>query len=188
MIGPEGPLVAGVADELRRNGLAVFGPSAAAAQIEGSKTFAKDVHARRRRADREDARRSREPPCVVKADGLAAGQGRLRLPDGRRSSTEALRAAAALGGEVVIEELLEGEEVSLFALSDGRSVVPLGAAQDFKRIGDGDLGPNTGGMGAYAPVPWLRDADALVEQVDRARDRRARPARHAVRRLPLRRA
>ena len=94
------------------------------------------------------------PPCVVKADGLAAGKGVFVCRTQRRSTT-ALRAVAALGGEFVIEELLEGEEVSLFALSDGVRVVPLGAAQDFKRIGDGDSGPNTGGMGAYSPVPWF---------------------------------
>ena len=119
------------------------------------------------------AKTTRRSAGPMRREGRRSGrrQGRLRLPVGRRSSPQGLRAAAALGGEVVVEELLEGEEVSLFALSDGRSVVSLGAAQDFKRIGDGDLGPNTGGMGAYAPVPWLRETDSLVEQVDRARAR-----------------
>jgi phosphoribosylamine--glycine ligase len=163
VIGPEGPLVAGVGDELRRNGLAVFGPSAAAAQIEGSKTFGKDVMLA---AGVPTARRiaTAEPPCVVKVDGLAAGKG-VWVCRTQEELAEGLRAAAALGGDLVVEELLEGEEVSLFALADGRSLVSLGAAQDFKRIGDGDLGPNTGGMGAYAPVPWLRETDSLVEQV-----------------------
>jgi phosphoribosylamine--glycine ligase len=163
VIGPEAPLVAGIGDELRRNGLAVFGPSAAAAQIEGSKTFGKDVMLA---AGVPTARRlaTPEPPCVVKVDGLAAGKG-VFVCRTQAELTEGLRAAAALGGELVVEELLEGEEVSLFALADGRSVVSLGAAQDFKRIGDGDLGPNTGGMGAYAPVQWLRDSDSLIAQV-----------------------
>ena len=153
VIGPEGPLVAGVADELRHRGLAVFGPGREAARIEGSKAFAKDVM----RAAGVPAAASlavARAPCVIKADGLAAGKGvfvcrtAAELDDG-------LRAAAALPGPLVIEELLEGEEVSLFALSDGRSVVPLAPAQDFKRIGDGDVGPNTGGMGSYSPVPRL---------------------------------
>jgi phosphoribosylamine---glycine ligase len=163
VIGPEAPLVAGIGDELRRNGLAVFGPSAAAAQIEGSKTFGKDVMVA---AGVPTAKRLETPqaPCVVKADGLAAGKG-VFVCRTQEELADGLRAAAALGGEVIVEELLEGEEVSLFALADGRSLVSLGAAQDFKRIGDGDTGPNTGGMGAYAPVPWLQDSDALIEQV-----------------------
>src|SRR5438876_3161058 len=103
-------------------------------------------------------------PCVVKADGLASGKGVFVC----RTAGEldaGVRGAAALGGGVVIEELLEGDEVSLFALSDGRRAVPLAAAQDFKRVGDGDVGPNTGGMGAYSPVPWLDDVDALVAEI-----------------------
>ncbi len=165
VIGPEGPLVAGIADGLRMNGIPVFGPSAAAAQIEGSKAFAKDV-LRAAGVPTAKTLSVARPPCVVKADGLASGKGVFvcRTAD---EIDEALLAVTALGGEFVIEELLEGEEVSLFALSDGARLVPLGAAQDFKRIGDGDAGPNTGGMGAYSPVPWFADADELVEQVHR---------------------
>jgi phosphoribosylamine--glycine ligase len=163
VIGPEGPLVAGIADGLRRNGIAVFGPSAAAAQIEGSKTFAKDV-LRAAGVPTAEALSVARPPCVVKADGLAAGKG-VFVCRTAEEVDEALRAVSALGGEFVIEELLDGEEVSLFGLSDGLRVVPFGAAQDFKRIGDGDTGPNTGGMGAYSPVPWLDDTDELVAQI-----------------------
>ena len=186
VIGPEGPLVAGIADGLRRNGIAVFGPSAAAAQIEGSKSFAKDV-LRAAGVPTAEALSVARPPCVVKADGLAAGKG-VFVCRTAEELDEALRAVSAFGGEFVIEELLEGEEVSLFALSDGTRVVPLGAAQDFKRIGDGDTGPNTGGMGAYSPVPWL-DGRRRARRADPpAGGRRARPPRGAVRRLPLRRA
>ena len=165
VIGPEAPLVRGVADELRHNGIAVFGPTAAAARIEGSKTFAKEVM---RAAGVPTARTLSvaRTPCVVKADGLAAGKGVFVC----RTAPEleaALRSVQALGGGMLIEELLEGREVSLFAVSDGRRIVPMGAAQDFKRIGDGDTGPNTGGMGAYSPVPWLDDLDALVDAVHR---------------------
>jgi phosphoribosylamine--glycine ligase len=163
VIGPEGPLVAGIADGLRRNGIPVFGPSAAAAQIEGSKTFAKDV-LRAAGVPTAEALSVARPPCVVKADGLAAGKG-VFVCRTAEEVDEALRAVSALGGEFVIEELLDGEEVSLFGLSDGLRVVPFGAAQDFKRIGDGDTGPNTGGMGAYSPVPWLDDTDELVAQI-----------------------
>jgi phosphoribosylamine--glycine ligase len=163
VIGPEAPLVAGVADELRHAGIPVFGPGAEAARIEGSKSFAKEVMRAAGVATAAAVAVAR-PPCVVKADGLAAGKGvfvcrtAAELDDG-------LRQAAALGGTLVIEELLEGSEVSLFALCDGRRAVAFGAAQDFKRIGDGDAGPNTGGMGAYSPAPWPDDADALVEQI-----------------------
>ena len=163
VIGPEGPLVAGIADGLRRNGIAVFGPSAAAAQIEGSKTFAKDV-LRAAGVPIAEALSVARPPCVVKADGLAAGKG-VFVCRTAEEVDEALRAVSGFGGEFVIEELLEGEEVSLFGLSDGTRVVPLGAAQDFKRIGEGDTGPNTGGMGAYSPVPWFEDADELVARI-----------------------
>jgi phosphoribosylamine--glycine ligase len=163
VIGPEAPLVAGVADRLRHAGVAVFGPSAPAARIEGSKSFAKEVMAA---AGVATAGTLAEPraPCVVKADGLAGGKGVFVC----RTDAEveaALGAVAAFGGTVVIEELLEGREVSLFALCDGQRAVPLGAAQDFKRADDGDLGPNTGGMGAYSPVRWLDDAAALVERI-----------------------
>src|SRR5215211_3085286 len=165
LIGSEAPLVAGVGDDLRHAGVAVFGPGAGAARIEGSKTYGKEVLAS---AGVPTARTLpvARPPCVVKVDGLAAGKGVFVC----RSSEEvdaALRSAAAIGGPLVIEELLEGEEVSLFALSDGRDAVPFGAAQDFKRVGEGNVGPNTGGMGAYSPVPWLADAEALVDDVHR---------------------
>jgi phosphoribosylamine--glycine ligase len=163
VIGPEAPLVAGVADELRRAGLAVFGPGAEAARIEGSKTFAKDV-LRAAGVPTAETLSVARPPCVVKADGLAAGKG-VFVCRTVEELDEALRSVSLLGGTTVIEELLEGEEVSVFALSDGSRVVPLPAAQDFKRIGDGDTGPNTGGMGAYSPVVQAGDVAALVEQI-----------------------
>ena len=164
---PTDPLVTGLADFLRRNGVAVFGPSRAAARIEGSKGFAKDVldAAGVPTAARLPVAR---PPCVVKADGLAAGKG-VFVCRTQGELDAGLRAASALGGELLIEELLEGEEVSLFVLSDGREAAALAPAQDFKRIGDGDTGPNTGGMGAYSPVPGLGDAEVeeLVDTVHR---------------------
>jgi phosphoribosylamine---glycine ligase len=165
VIGPEGPLVAGIADGLRQNGVAVFGPSAAAARIEGSKAFAKDV-LRAAGVPAAETLSVARAPCVVKADGLAAGKGVFvcRTP---AEVDAALRDVTAFGGDFVIEELLEGDEVSLFALSDGVHLVPLGGAQDFKRIGDGDEGPNTGGMGAYSPVQLPVDAAELVERVHR---------------------
>ncbi len=163
VIGPEGPLVAGIADVLRRNGIAVFGPSAAAAQIEGSKRFAKDV-LRAAGVPTAETLPVARPPCVVKADGLASGKG-VFVCRTTEEVDDALHAVTALGAEFVVEELLDGEEVSLFALSDGKRLVPMGAAQDFKRIGEGDTGPNTGGMGAYSPVPWFEGADELVKQV-----------------------
>jgi phosphoribosylamine---glycine ligase len=163
VIGPEAPLVAGVADELRHAGIAVFGPGAEAAAIEGSKTFAKEVMAA---AGVPAAARLpvASAPCVVKADGLAAGKGVFVC----RTSAEVeagVEAAAAMGGPLVIEELLEGREVSLFALCDGRRALPLGAAQDYKRARDGDEGPNTGGMGACSPPPALDDVAELVERI-----------------------
>jgi phosphoribosylamine---glycine ligase len=163
VIGPEGPLVAGVADHLRQSGIKVFGPSAEAARIEGSKTFAKDV-LRAAGVPIAESLAVARVPCVVKADGLASGKGVFvcRTHD---ELDEALRAVQAFGSELVIEELLDGPEVSLFALVDGRRAVALGAAQDFKRIGDGDTGPNTGGMGAYSPVPWLGDVEELVARI-----------------------
>jgi phosphoribosylamine--glycine ligase len=163
VVGPEGPLVAGVADELRMNGIPVFGPSADAARIEGSKSFAKDVM-RSAGVPIAETLSVARAPCVVKADGLASGKG-VFVCQTAAELDEALRAVTAFGGDFVIEELLEGEEVSLFALTDGRRVVPFGAAQDFKRIGDGDTGPNTGGMGAYSPVPWFEGADELVATI-----------------------
>jgi phosphoribosylamine--glycine ligase len=165
VIGPEAPLVAGVGDDLRHAGVAVFGPGAGAARIEGSKTYAKEVLASAGVAAAPTLSVAR-PPCVVKVDGLAAGKG-VSVCRSSQEVDAALRSTAAIGGPLVVEELLEGEEVSLFALSDGRDVVPFGAAQDFKRVGEGDVGPNTGGMGAYSPVPWLGDAEALVEEVHR---------------------
>jgi phosphoribosylamine--glycine ligase len=165
VVGPEAPLVLGLADALRRFGLLVFGPSAAAARIEGSKAFAKDVMSA---AGVPTAARLpiARPPCVVKADGLAAGKGVFvcRTED---EVSEALRQLQPAGGDVVVEELLEGPEVSLFAVCDGVDAVPLASAQDFKRAFDGDEGPNTGGMGAYAPVPGVgaAEAEALIEQV-----------------------
>jgi phosphoribosylamine--glycine ligase len=163
VVGPEVPLVAGVADELRHAGVAVFGPSAAAARIEGSKAFAKDVMRAAGVATSETMAIAR-PPCVVKADGLAAGKG-VFVCRTQEELDAGLRAVSAHGDAVVIEELLEGEELSVFALCDGMRALPLGAAQDFKRIGDGDVGPNTGGMGSYSPVPWLGDVDQLVESI-----------------------
>jgi phosphoribosylamine---glycine ligase len=167
VVGPEAPLVAGLADELRRRGIAVFGPGAEAARIEGSKAFAKDVMgaARVPTASMLPAPR---PPCVVKADGLAAGKGVWVCRD-RAELDSALLAAAALGQPFHVEELLDGPEVSVFALCDGETAVPLPTAQDFKRIGDGDTGPNTGGMGAYSPVPGLSkdDVEEIVDRVHR---------------------
>src|SRR5580765_9014888 len=143
LIGPEAPLVAGVADELRHAGFAVFGPGAPAARIEGSKRFAKAVLEAAGVPTATTLPVAR-PPCVVKADGLAAGKGVFvcRTAD---EVDEALGKLNARGGAILIEELLEGREVSLFAVCDGVRAVALGAAQDFKRAGDGDLGPNTGG-------------------------------------------
>jgi phosphoribosylamine--glycine ligase len=165
VIGPEAPLVAGVADALRRNGIAVFGPGRAAARIEGSKTFAKHVMAAAGVPTAEALAVAR-PPCVVKVDGLAAGKG-VFVCETAEQLDAALRAASAFEGPLVIEELLAGEEISVFALSDGQRVVPLAAAQDFKRIGDADTGPNTGGMGTFSPVPGFgpEQVAELVEQV-----------------------
>jgi phosphoribosylamine---glycine ligase len=150
VIGPEAPLVTGVADELRHNGVAVFGPSAAAARIEGSKSFAKEVM-RASGVPTAATLSVARPPCVVKLDGLAAGKGVWVCLTAEELDT-ALKAAARAGGQVVIEELLEGEELSVFALCDGSRAVALAPARDFKRLGEGDEGPNTGGMGSYSPV------------------------------------
>jgi phosphoribosylamine--glycine ligase len=165
VVGPEAPLVVGLVDTLRRGGVAAFGPTLAAARIEGSKTFAKDVL---EAAAVPTARRLSvaRPPCVVKADGLAAGKG-VFVCHSQEELDNALRGAARLGGDVLIEELLEGEEVSLFAITDGKRALALAPAQDFKRVGDGDTGPNTGGMGSYSPVPGLDEAEVeeLLETV-----------------------
>jgi phosphoribosylamine---glycine ligase len=163
VVGPEAPLVAGLADALRHAGVAVFGPGAAAAQIEGSKSFAKDVMQAAGVATAAELAEARAP-CVVKADGLAAGKGVFvcRTQD---EVDAALPRAEALGDRVVVEELLEGEEVSLFALCAGEDALALAPAQDFKRLRDGDEGPNTGGMGSYSPVPAV-DADLAGELLD----------------------
>ena len=169
VIGPEAPLVAGAADAVRAAGIACFGPSAAAAALEGSKAFAKDVmaaagvptaRARLCRTPSEVRRALTEfgPPYVVKDDGLAAGKGVLVTAE-----LAAAEAHAAACGTVLIEEYLDGPEVSLFCVTDGQDVLALLPAQDFKRLGDGDTGPNTGGMGAYAPLDWL--PAGTVEQV-----------------------
>jgi phosphoribosylamine--glycine ligase len=180
VIGPEAPLVAGVADSLRTRGIPVFGPGKAAAQLEGSKTFAKRIMEAagvptgrairaHTRAELETALDELGTPHVVKADGLAAGKGVIVTSD---------RAAALAHGDeylptgaVLVEEFLSGPEVSLFFVSDGDHVLPLSPAQDFKRLRDGDEGPNTGGMGAYSPLPWLSERfgseAAFVDQVTR---------------------
>ncbi len=164
VVGPEAPLVAGVADELRHAGVAVLGPGAAAARIEGSKTFAKAVM-RDAGVPTATTMAVARPPCVVKVDGLAAGKG-VFVCRTQAELDAGLRAAAAFGGPLVIEELLQGEEVSVFALSDGHDTMALAAARDYKRVGDGDEGPNTGGMGAFSPVPGI-DVEELVEHIHR---------------------
>ena len=165
VIGPEAPLVAGLGDALRDAGVAVFGPGAQAARIEGSKSFAKDV-LRAAGVPTAEALVAPRAPCVVKADGLAAGKG-VFVCETEAELAEALPRAEALGGSIVVEELLEGREVSLFALCDGERALTLAPAQDFKRLLDDDRGPNTGGMGSYSPVPWLEagEAEALTERV-----------------------
>tara|TARA_R110002110_G_scaffold48959_9_gene145522 strand:- start:1493 stop:2755 length:1263 start_codon:yes stop_codon:yes gene_type:complete len=185
IIGPEAPLVAGVADDLRNAGYLVFGPSAAAAALEASKAFTKEIcdaaqaptAAYGHFTDAAAARayvQAQGAPIVIKADGLAAGKGVIiALTD-----AEALDAVDTMfdgtfgdaGTEVVIEEFMEGEEASFFVLCDGETVLPIGTAQDHKRVGDGDTGPNTGGMGAYSPAPVLSDAIA-----ERALDEIIRP-------------
>jgi phosphoribosylamine--glycine ligase len=167
VVGPEAPLVAGVADELRHAGIPVFGPSAAAARIEGSKTFAKDVM-RAAGVPTAESLSIARAPCVIKADGLAAGKGVFVCHD-REELDDALQAAAAFGESIVIEELLEGEEISVFALCDGTEALALPVAQDFKRAEDGDAGPNTGGMGSYSPVAGFGAADVedLLDTIHR---------------------
>jgi phosphoribosylamine---glycine ligase len=167
VVGPVAPLVAGVADILRRGGIAVFGPSAAAAQIEGSKSFAKEVM-QAAGVPAAAALSVARAPCVIKADGLAAGKGVFVCRNAEELEA-GLRAAASLGSKLVIEELLEGEELSVLALCDGARAVALPAAQDFKRIGDGDEGPNTGGMGSFAPVPDAGpgEVEAILDLVHR---------------------
>ncbi|MFB9950390.1 phosphoribosylamine--glycine ligase [Rhizobium puerariae] len=170
VVGPEAPLVAGIADVLRGKGIPVFGPSAAAAQLEGSKGFTKDLCARydiptgayRRFSNAADAKayvREQGAPIVVKADGLAAGKGvtvAMTLEEALAAIDDCFDGAfGAAGAEVVVEAYLDGEEASFFCLSDGRTALALATAQDHKRVGDGDTGPNTGGMGAYSPAPVM---------------------------------
>ena len=178
VVGPEAPLVAGVADAVRAAGFPVFGPDKAAAQLEGSKTFAKDVMAAagvptggavftRSIDEVRDALVGFGAPHVVKADGLAAGKGVIVTGD---IEAAIAHAETYIDGGVLVEEFLSGPEVSLFFLSDGTRVAPLTPAQDFKRVGDNDEGPNTGGMGAYTPLPWLP-----AGFVDEVRERVAQP-------------
>jgi phosphoribosylamine--glycine ligase len=196
IVGPEAPLAAGVADATRAAGLLTFGPSAAAARLEASKAFTKEIcdacaaptaaYARFTEAAPAKAYvRARGAPIVVKADGLAAGKGVIVA----MTEAEALAgideifggAFGAAGAEVVIEEFMTGEEASFFVLSDGVNALPIGTAQDHKRVGDGDTGPNTGGMGAYSPAPVLTDAlqkqamDAIVLPTIREMARRGTP-------------
>jgi phosphoribosylamine--glycine ligase len=178
VIGPEAPLVAGLADRLEAEGIAHFGPSGAAAQLEGSKAFAKEVMASagvptanwaevETVADGMEAIDGRYP-TVIKFDGLAAGKGVVVAPDAetaREALTEMLEARRFGDGPVVVEDFLDGEELSLFAICDGERAVPMVPAQDYKRIFDGDEGPNTGGMGAYSPVVGAPDPDELVAAI-----------------------
>ncbi len=185
IIGPETPLAAGVADRLREAGIACFGPSRDAARLEASKAFTKEIcdacgapTARWARfAEAEAARayvRQQGAPIVVKADGLAAGKGvivAMTLDEALAAVDNIFGGAfGAAGAEVVIEDFMEGEEASFFVLSDGETVLPIGTAQDHKRVGEGDTGPNTGGMGAYSPAPVLTEAVA-----ERALDEIIRP-------------
>ena len=183
VVGPEAPLVAGVADALRAAGIAVFGPSAAAARLEGSKGFTKDLCRANDIPTAGYVRVETEGeglaaldlfavPVVIKADGLAAGKG-VTVAMSRAEAEAAIRAAG--DGPMVIEEFLDGEEASLFALVDGETAVALASAQDHKRVGEGDTGPNTGGMGAYAPAPVLTD-----QLQHRAMDEIVRPTARAL--------
>lgn len=170
VVGPEAPLVAGLADRLRDAGIATFGPSAAAAQLEGSKGFTKDLCARygiptgayQRFTDADAAKayvRDQGAPIVIKADGLAAGKGvtvAMTIDEAIAAIDDCFSGAfGAAGAEVVVEAFLDGEEASFFCLSDGKTALALATAQDHKRVGDGDTGPNTGGMGAYSPAPVM---------------------------------
>ncbi len=199
VVGPEAPLVAGLVDRLAAAGIDAFGPNAAAARLEGSKAFMKEVcdaaqipTARWRRFDKPDAAkkfaRALGAPLVVKADGLAAGKGvavaaTLAEADDAIDDMLVKRAFGAAGAEIVLEEFLDGEEASIFALSDGESILPLAAAQDHKRVFDGDEGPNTGGMGAYSPTPLVdgamqkRIVDEIVAPTVRAMAARGAPFR-----------
>jgi phosphoribosylamine---glycine ligase len=197
VIGPEAPLVAGLADRLEAAGIATFGPSAAAAVLEGSKAFTKDLCAKygiptaayrrfREAAAAKAYTRERGVPIVVKADGLAAGKG-VTIATTLAEADAAIDAAlvegrfGAAGAELVLEELLTGEEASVFALVDGRDALLLPSAQDHKRVGDGDQGPNTGGMGAYSPAPCVTPAieqaimTRIIEPTVAAMAREGRP-------------
>ncbi len=177
VVGPEGPLVAGVADALTAAGIACFGPTAPAARLEGSKAFAKEVmaaagvptaaaHVCTTLEQARAALSATGAPYVVKEDGLAAGKGVVVTGDLDVALAHAAGCLSRPGGRVVVEDFLDGPEVSLFCLADGRTVVPLAPAQDFKRAGDGDTGPNTGGMGAYSPLAWLDEQNpGLVDEV-----------------------
>jgi len=189
VIGPEGPLVDGLADSLRAKGIAVFGPGKAAAQLEGSKGFTKDLCTRANIPTAGYVRATNAPdalaalagfglPVVIKADGLAAGKGVI-IAETQEQAEAAIAdmfdgGFGGAGAEVVIEEYMTGEEASFFALSDGVTVIPFGSAQDHKRVGEGDIGPNTGGMGAYSPAPVLtpeleaRVMDEIVRPTVRA--------------------
>ena len=183
VIGPEAPLVAGVADAVRARGIPCFGPSARAALLEGSKSFAKEVmaaagvptamaHVATTPEEVAAALDAFGSPYVVKDDGLAAGKGVVVTQDRAVALEHAAGCFARAGADrarVLVEEYLDGPEVSLFCLTDGQAVVPLAPAQDFKRVGDGDTGPNTGGMGAYSPVPWAPPglAEDVAERVAR---------------------
>ena len=191
VIGPEAPLVEGVADDLRAAGIPTFGPSARAAQLEGSKAFAKRImaeagvptalaHVCTTRAEVEEALDALGFPYVVKDDGLAAGKGVVVTEDREAALAHADACLARPDGRIVIEEYLDGPEVSLFCISDGRTVIPLAPAQDFKRVADGDHGPNTGGMGAYSPLPWA--PPGLVEDVV---ERIAKPTIDQMRNLDM---
>jgi phosphoribosylamine--glycine ligase len=180
VVGPEAPLVAGLSDDLRAAGIKVFGPSKFAAQLEGSKGFTKDICAKHgiptaaygRFSDRDKALAYLEThgtPIVIKADGLAAGKGvtvAMTMAEARAAVADIFSGKFG-GAECVIEEFLEGEEASFFVLTDGRNALPLTTAQDHKRVGDGDTGPNTGGMGAYSPAPCMTPAlcDEALERI-----------------------
>jgi len=190
VVGPEAPLVDGLADSLRDAGIAVFGPGKAAAQLEGSKGFTKDLCTRANIPTAGYARTTSAPdaiaaldgfglPVVIKADGLAAGKG-VVIAETRDEAEAAITdmfggSFGAAGAEVVIEEYMTGEEASFFALCDGTTVLPFGSAQDHKRVGDGDIGPNTGGMGAYSPAKIL-----TAELESRAMDEIVRPTAEAL--------
>ena len=196
MVGPEAPLAAGIADDLAAAGIKAFGPGKAAAQLEGSKGFTKDLCTRARYSDRRlsplhDAAdapayvRAQGAPIVVKADGLAAGKGVVvaRLAEAEAAIAMMFEGAfGAAGAEVVIEEFLEGREISFFALCDGETAMPLASAQDHKRVFDGDQGPNTGGMGAYSPTPFVTAEvlDQIMARIIQPTVAAMKAARHAV--------